>query len=351
MQNSENLKKVFRAIKDCNAILGKDENNRNSQLREAIRYLRKYVLNNTLQDPLKDRLDHSICVSNSNKGFLRTTIGTMYRDSWEDIYPKNVWLDNYAAWRRDPEHVELRKKEYYFRIGDEFYDKEKYIEFNGKAYDKENYILLDDEIVEKSKVNICNYYVYDNGSYVGKMKELAIKSDDGEEFFNNQSSTDTKIVVRITNGVGGSLFCTDFVKSMFRIGNKRIMPSHNGSNIYLTREELKHFNFNISNSHALAIANNDDTLKKMVSFLTSTKEERIKLSKKKIIEAINQRVSFSINFYNPPRGTSLKQKLLNIIIGKISRRSYTKSFNGINELFERLKAIKKMYEVEEEYAN
>jgi hypothetical protein len=266
-----------------------------------------------------------------------------------DVHPKDIWLDNYCAWRRDPENVTLKNKKDFFRIGDDFYDKDEYIEHNGKAYSKENYILLGDDVIEKSKAAICHYYVYESGSYVGTHKELALAPNEGEEFVKNDSSTNTEVIVKITSGVGSKLFCTDFVRSMFCIGNKRIMPKGNSSHIYLTREELKNFNFKISDSHALAFLSKEENCEGLQNFVLS-REDRINACKNKIMELLRNQ-TFCIELYKDKRGASLKQKLMNLIVCKLSRRRYNKAFYGVKELFTRLKAVNKMYEVEEQYAD
>jgi hypothetical protein len=68
------------------------------------------------------------------------------------------------------------------------------------------------------------------------------------------------------------------------------------------------------------------------------------------MNALSQ-ANFSIEMWLEPRSTSLKQKLINIIVHKRRRHYSNASFGGLKELFIRLRAIKKMYEVEAEYAN
>lgn len=349
MQKQEKLRIAFEAINNFNAILGKDKFNKDSSLRNAIRYIRRFIKENTLIDPFHDRIKHNKNSFESTKGFLRTSYGSMWFNNCEDINPKDIWIDNYCAWIRDPENVTLKNKKDFFRIGDDFYDKDEYIEHNGKAYSKENYILLGDNVIEKSKAAICNYFVYENGSYVGKRKELALAPNEDEEFVKNDCSTDTEVIVKLTSGVGSRLFCTDFVRSMFRIGNKRIMPKGNSSHIYLTREELKNFNFKISDSHALAILSKEEDSEYLRNFVLS-REDRVNAGKNKIMELLASQ-SFCIELYKDKRGASLKQKLMNLIVCKLSRRRYNKAFYGVKELFTRLKAVNKMYEVEEQYAD
>lgn len=350
MQKQEKLRAAFEAINNFNAILGKDRFNKDNSLRMAIRSIRRFIRENTLIDPFHDRLQHNKNSFESTKGFLRTSYGSMWFNRSMDVYPKDIWLDNYCAWRRDPENVKLKNKKDFFRIGDDFYNKDDYIEYEGKAYSKENYILLGDSIVERSKAAICNYYVYENGSYMGTHKELALAPNSDEEFIRNDSSTDTEVIVMLSGGTGSRLFCNDFVKSMFRIGNKRIMPTGgNCSNIYLTKEELKNFNLKISDSHALALLSKEENSKELQNFVLS-REDRVNAGKNKIMELLAGQ-TFRIEFSRPQRGSSLKQKLMNLIVCKLSRRRYNKAFYGVKELFTRLKAVNKMYEVEEQYAD
>lgn len=349
MQKQEKLKTAFQAINNLNTILGKDIKNECNSLRDAIKCIRMFIRENTLVDPFQDRFVHKKCFGGETRKFLRTSYGSMRFNSSRDIYPKDIWIDNYCAWIRDPENVTLKNKKDSFRIGDDFYDKDEYIEHNGKAYSKENYILLGDDVIEKSKAAICNYYIYERDSYVSKHKELALAPNEDEEFIKNDSSTDTEVIVILTGSVGSRLFCTDFVRSMFRVGNKRIMPKGNSPRIYLTREELKNFNLKISDSHALAILSKEENEAELQNFVLS-REDRVNAGKNKIMELLAGQ-TFCIELYKDKRGASLKHKLMNIIVGKLSRRRYNKAFYGVKELFTRLKAVNKMYEVEEQYAD
>ena len=72
-------------------------------------------------------------------------------------------------------------------------------------------------------------------------------------------------------------------------------------------------------------------------------------AEKLILQGLNC-TNFRIKFYGDVRNTSVKNRLLNMVVKKLTRRRYNEGIYGVKELFCRLRAIKRMYEVEAEYA-
>lgn len=324
--NREILVKVFKMINDLKPYSNKDIRNVVYQLREFIRY-RTYV------DPYSAR-SHWPSWENK-KGKIAVEKGTM--NSHYSLYIKadTVWADNYVKWLRDPEKVMLHDKRNEFRIGDNFYKNDEYFEYNGKAYNKDEYVMYCDEPRKKSEVCLCYYHRWPSGGGNAKKYEIALMPESGESFVRHHTEDNAVVELHIdVSSYNGKLLCSEFVKSMFLVGNEREEPIY--GDIYLTKEQLKQFKFK-------------PTLAHLREFMKANNYYTDNIASQAMLQEL-EKAKFYIKLPNGGvKSLSLKQKLINIII-KRGRRGYADSCTGLKEFFVRLRAIKKMYEVEAQYA-
>lgn len=341
MQTNERLEKIFKAIKYFKGLSG---NRRNPHLSKVVQNLRYYAQELTGVDPWRERKDkRSWCSSPDQMGkSIIISYGSEYNSDTLRIDVDNIWIDDYKRWiASKPTENTLHTKKRYFRIGDTFYEKSEFFECDGKAYPKKEYVLYKNKAVEKNKVCVCDYYNYD--AYDREKHEIVFMADRDEEFWEGRAHIESAVGIEIYTNYGPSnkLRCQEFIKSLFRVGNKRLLPE-NGSTIYLSKEDLSNFNLRVSESHALEIA------KDIPEAITN--EDKMRFGTERILKELQNSHFRLFLIQNDYSNTSLKNRLINMIIRKRSRRHYTNSFSGIKELFIRLRAIKEMYETEAEYA-
>ena len=319
------LAKVFQMINDLKPYNSKS-------LREAVFQLRQFIRYHTLIDPYSGRSKWPSW--EDRKGKIAVEIGTMGSHYASYLKADTIWPDNYVEWLRDPEKVVLHDKRKMFRLGDEYYDKDDYFLYCNKAYSKEEYVLYNGTPRKKTEVSLMYFYKWPpSGS--AKKYEIALMPDVNEKFVKHSCQNDSDIQINIeVSSYNSKLFCTDFVKSMFLVGNERELPDY--GYIYLSRAQLKQFKFKPSEGHLAEFMRLNNYYSKDIAY-------------KEMVKLVNDAHFYIKQVGEVRSATSLKQKLLNAIV-KRGRRGYSDSCVGLKELFIRLRAINKMYDVEAQYA-
>ena len=183
-------------------------------------------------------------IENRSRRFLfnNNYNNTVYFDS------EQFWVDDFAKCIKSGNSSELHRKDHFFRIGDDFYDKDDYLMFKDKAYSRKEYAINGKhELVSlKDSIPVSGHYY----SYLHKIdldvSDWLTPGDADMECIDSYNH-DHLIRFRVhssRNGHGhyqGQFFNKNYWLSMFKFADKRYFQRNDSDNsfIYLTEDMLR----------------------------------------------------------------------------------------------------------------
>lgn len=308
-----------------------------------LRSIRKMIRNLENKDPLEYR---SGCGRQKCCEFLMNSI------EGYDTYtfnPESYWVDEFLKAMKEERHP--RRKDVYFRLGDNFYTKKDYILKDNKAYSKTEFAINDNgDLVELSKcLKLHSFYHGDHYSTNHNFETtnwMMSEGDDKLECMNRPPMGSYPVKIAFFEnyenvGYYGRFIDPNFFYTMFRFGNKRYFyrdTSTTGSApFYLTVEMLKEIEFAPTEEHKRIWK---DLYEKSMWYRKQNNRSSIPR-----IDAASANTCAKIEYDNSVvKSSAIKDKVIRAICD--DNRAYSLS---ISSALKRLYALKELYKTEEKY--
>lgn len=264
---------------------------------------------------------------------------TVYFDS------EQFWVDDFIKCVKSGNSLDLHRKDCFFRIGDEFYNKEDYLMFNDKAYSKKEYAVNGKhELVSlKNSIPVSGHYYTYSYRIDLDVSDWLTPGDCEMECIDSYNH-DHLIRVSVyssRNGEGrysGHFFNMNYWLSMFKFGDNRYFYRNAGSNAFinLTEDMLRKIELAPTTDHLRIWNDAREKIKEAVKDNPDAEDSAPHLAEN------GAEVAFALNYNTDVvRTASIKDKIIrNIADGNILQ---------LGEFLDKIKLLKDILNEEAKY--